>query len=101
MIRRPPRSTLSSSSAASDVYKRQEEHGHDLGGWVSQQEGSLDRTLCHTHLQLSPNAPAVLVHRVFKMLGPGAVYVTDAGLLKGAIFKQALVTHGYKATLTD
>eukprot|EP00658_Telonema_sp_P-2_P006087 TRINITY_DN12316_c0_g1_i12.p1 TRINITY_DN12316_c0_g1~~TRINITY_DN12316_c0_g1_i12.p1 ORF type:complete len:175 (+),score=52.47 TRINITY_DN12316_c0_g1_i12:117-641(+) len=27
MIRRPPRSTLSSSSAASDVYKRQEEKG--------------------------------------------------------------------------
>ena len=26
MIRRPPRSTLSSSSAASDVYKRQVEH---------------------------------------------------------------------------
>src|SRR5665648_323415 len=37
MIRRPPRSTLSSSSAASDVYKRQEEHhalqipGHAAG----------------------------------------------------------------------
>eukprot|EP00658_Telonema_sp_P-2_P078227 TRINITY_DN7278_c0_g1_i5.p1 TRINITY_DN7278_c0_g1~~TRINITY_DN7278_c0_g1_i5.p1 ORF type:complete len:433 (-),score=115.31 TRINITY_DN7278_c0_g1_i5:447-1745(-) len=28
MIRRPPRSTLSSSSAASDVYKRQVQHGH-------------------------------------------------------------------------
>eukprot|EP00658_Telonema_sp_P-2_P008287 TRINITY_DN13110_c0_g2_i1.p2 TRINITY_DN13110_c0_g2~~TRINITY_DN13110_c0_g2_i1.p2 ORF type:complete len:107 (-),score=19.58 TRINITY_DN13110_c0_g2_i1:30-350(-) len=27
MIRRPPRSTLSSSSAASDVYKRQQKHG--------------------------------------------------------------------------
>ena len=27
MIRRPPRSTLSSSSAASDVYKRQNLHG--------------------------------------------------------------------------
>src|SRR5664280_3135336 len=27
MIRRPPRSTLSSSSAASDVYKRQGRHG--------------------------------------------------------------------------
>src|SRR5664280_520764 len=26
MIRRPPRSTLSSSSAASDVYKRQSQH---------------------------------------------------------------------------
>lgn len=28
MIRRPPRSTLSSSSAASDVYKRQPPHPH-------------------------------------------------------------------------
>ena len=28
MIRRPPRSTLSSSSAASDVYKRQEKYGY-------------------------------------------------------------------------
>src|SRR5665648_635774 len=41
MIRRPPRSTLSSSSAASDVYKRQEKRnkkktgiavGHDATG---------------------------------------------------------------------
>ena len=32
MIRRPPRSTQSRSSAASDVYKRQGEHGDgDLG----------------------------------------------------------------------
>ena len=30
MIRRPPRSTLSSSSAASDVYKRQGKRGHPL-----------------------------------------------------------------------
>eukprot|EP00658_Telonema_sp_P-2_P039129 TRINITY_DN27999_c0_g1_i2.p1 TRINITY_DN27999_c0_g1~~TRINITY_DN27999_c0_g1_i2.p1 ORF type:complete len:391 (+),score=98.06 TRINITY_DN27999_c0_g1_i2:124-1296(+) len=30
MIRRPPRSTLSSSSAASDVYKRQEKGAHSL-----------------------------------------------------------------------
>src|SRR5665648_956669 len=37
MIRRPPRSTLSSSSAASDVYKRQVS-GHWIwgGGWLSQ-----------------------------------------------------------------
>src|SRR5678815_3323910 len=32
MIRRPPRSTLDRSSAASDVYKRQLEDGPDLGG---------------------------------------------------------------------
>src|SRR5664280_3586670 len=31
MIRRPPRSTLSSSSAASDVYKRQEQVAAHLG----------------------------------------------------------------------
>src|SRR5664280_3707485 len=31
MIRRPPRSTLSSSSAASDVYKRQVDHRRALG----------------------------------------------------------------------
>ena len=31
MIRRPPRSTLSSSSAASDVYKRQEQEARHLG----------------------------------------------------------------------
>eukprot|EP00658_Telonema_sp_P-2_P052153 TRINITY_DN40339_c0_g1_i1.p1 TRINITY_DN40339_c0_g1~~TRINITY_DN40339_c0_g1_i1.p1 ORF type:complete len:286 (+),score=62.74 TRINITY_DN40339_c0_g1_i1:82-939(+) len=31
MIRRPPRSTLSSSSAASDVYKRQDESGDESG----------------------------------------------------------------------
>src|SRR5674536_320233 len=32
MIRRPPRSTLSSSSAASDVYKRQVVHRHASHG---------------------------------------------------------------------
>eukprot|EP00658_Telonema_sp_P-2_P060063 TRINITY_DN49097_c0_g1_i2.p2 TRINITY_DN49097_c0_g1~~TRINITY_DN49097_c0_g1_i2.p2 ORF type:complete len:164 (+),score=38.59 TRINITY_DN49097_c0_g1_i2:84-575(+) len=31
MIRRPPRSTLSSSSAASDVYKRQGDKGREMG----------------------------------------------------------------------
>ena len=34
MIRRPPRSTLSSSSAASDVYKRQEQ-GHAVTKFLS------------------------------------------------------------------
>src|SRR5664280_2880437 len=35
MIRRPPRSTLSSSSAASDVYKRQEEMYYKISDFVS------------------------------------------------------------------
>src|SRR5450756_3178240 len=35
MIRRPPRSTQSRSSAASDVYKRQIKPALALGGWVA------------------------------------------------------------------
>src|SRR5665648_1300721 len=41
MIRRPPRSTLSSSSAASDVYKRQPYHlggHHPLDRWQTPQD---------------------------------------------------------------
>ena len=34
MIRRPPRSTLDRSSAASDVYKRQAQHIGRLGSWA-------------------------------------------------------------------
>src|SRR5674536_54717 len=34
MIRRPPRSTLSSSSAASDVYKRQVVPDGDMPAWL-------------------------------------------------------------------
>src|SRR5664280_3702632 len=37
MIRRPPRSTLSSSSAASDVYKRQVEDGQGVRGGVARE----------------------------------------------------------------
>src|SRR5665648_1161852 len=48
MIRRPPRSTLSSSSAASDVYKRQIERGSGQG---------------HTHL--AGTAVAHVAHSVY------------------------------------
>ena len=42
MIRRPPRSTLSSSSAASDVYKRQDIYSTIVRGavWTPQGGGS-------------------------------------------------------------
>eukprot|EP00658_Telonema_sp_P-2_P056811 TRINITY_DN45265_c0_g1_i1.p1 TRINITY_DN45265_c0_g1~~TRINITY_DN45265_c0_g1_i1.p1 ORF type:complete len:123 (+),score=16.51 TRINITY_DN45265_c0_g1_i1:43-411(+) len=39
MLPRPPRSTLSSSSAASDVYKRQTRN-HPLAAWLWQQPGA-------------------------------------------------------------
>ena len=38
MIRRPPRSTLDRSSAASDVYKRQEFHGR-VARWLEDHAG--------------------------------------------------------------
>eukprot|EP00658_Telonema_sp_P-2_P007598 TRINITY_DN12839_c0_g1_i1.p2 TRINITY_DN12839_c0_g1~~TRINITY_DN12839_c0_g1_i1.p2 ORF type:complete len:129 (+),score=44.53 TRINITY_DN12839_c0_g1_i1:94-480(+) len=47
MIRRPPRSTLSSSSAASDVYKRQ---GHKCSGPCDQQRRCVSNgTTCPTY----------------------------------------------------
>eukprot|EP00658_Telonema_sp_P-2_P046058 TRINITY_DN34143_c0_g1_i1.p1 TRINITY_DN34143_c0_g1~~TRINITY_DN34143_c0_g1_i1.p1 ORF type:complete len:113 (+),score=45.94 TRINITY_DN34143_c0_g1_i1:86-424(+) len=39
MIRRPPRSTLSSSSAASDVYKRQVDYGGVPDGYYKPNRG--------------------------------------------------------------
>src|SRR5665648_1258249 len=66
MIRRPPRSTLSSSSAASDVYKRQTMHlvklcvgvetVQDLRAWQAERLRTLARAgktleLCHRTLQ--------------------------------------------------
>src|SRR5664280_1962606 len=44
MIRRPPRSTLSSSSAASDVYKRQQ-HGFVVGQGIQEIIVALDESL--------------------------------------------------------
>ena len=38
MIRRPPRSTQYASSAASDVYKRQEGTLYDLNQWLRKQQ---------------------------------------------------------------
>src|SRR5665648_537215 len=63
MIRRPPRSTLSSSSAASDVYKRQ------VGGWGSvQQAGDL--------LDGAAGGPGQRVDHVRR---PGGAWQADAG----------------------
>src|SRR5664280_3855347 len=51
MIRRPPRSTLSSSSAASDVYKRQAHRGgHRKDSW------------CQSENDLSAPGPCRIIH---------------------------------------
>src|SRR5674536_361320 len=59
MIRRPPRSTLSSSSAASDVYKRQDALRRALAGWQLNVDNHDSRRLIlvqEVHLQLEMNA---------------------------------------------
>ena len=56
MIRRPPRSTLLSSSAASDVYKRQETHCGTCGTCTERREalrlaGIDDKTIYESDLK--------------------------------------------------
>src|SRR5665648_39785 len=65
MIRRPPRSTLSSSSAASDVYKRQD-NGYILDslGWVYFHMGELEKARIEMEhaVSLEPDDPYILEH---------------------------------------
>src|SRR5680860_1834632 len=61
MIRRPPRSTQSRSSAASDVYKRQVEP-HARSRWTTEERGCpshgyLDHHPSHPLKLLRPQAP--------------------------------------------
>src|SRR5428012_16250 len=51
MIRRPPRSTQSRSSAASDVYKRQEHHQHEHGPDDPPGEPHVHAPVSYTHLR--------------------------------------------------
>ena len=58
MIRRPPRSTLDRSSAASDVYKRQDQlHAENLAGILTnlvQRLGHLHATALATATSMNP-----------------------------------------------
>src|SRR5678809_1636741 len=75
MIRRPPRSTLDRSSAASDVYKRQ---GRDRGVCMGAHHRMLrvtdDNDALRRHFELGVNFVASLVnrHRI-------EAYILDAG----------------------
>eukprot|EP00658_Telonema_sp_P-2_P042998 TRINITY_DN3095_c0_g1_i2.p1 TRINITY_DN3095_c0_g1~~TRINITY_DN3095_c0_g1_i2.p1 ORF type:complete len:641 (+),score=147.63 TRINITY_DN3095_c0_g1_i2:143-2065(+) len=88
MIRRPPRSTLSSSSAASDVYKRQGINA-EYGGFGSARMSQTDELqslfqqldeasaatalpICDQILQLAPNDTDALVAKATALIQNGA-----------------------------
>eukprot|EP00658_Telonema_sp_P-2_P001936 TRINITY_DN1071_c0_g1_i2.p1 TRINITY_DN1071_c0_g1~~TRINITY_DN1071_c0_g1_i2.p1 ORF type:complete len:139 (-),score=11.94 TRINITY_DN1071_c0_g1_i2:75-491(-) len=68
MIRRPPRSTLSSSSAASDVYKRQAIQPVDTHELVPVGRGGRETHLCSARWWWSLAKSARIVTRSFNWL---------------------------------
>eukprot|EP00658_Telonema_sp_P-2_P022669 TRINITY_DN19060_c0_g1_i8.p1 TRINITY_DN19060_c0_g1~~TRINITY_DN19060_c0_g1_i8.p1 ORF type:complete len:124 (-),score=40.91 TRINITY_DN19060_c0_g1_i8:27-398(-) len=87
MIRRPPRSTLSSSSAASDVYKRQSlEHVDAWRGLetiehmlvelpvvLGDQVRSRPKRPCHVHQDLTLNPPSKIKFITFQNYYCGSI----------------------------
>src|SRR5664279_4387817 len=84
MIRRPPRSTLSSSSAASDVYKRQEEVVHldvdHAEPWIALQQPLSD---AHHEVGLSQPCATVDEQRVHAEGGGGLAMAVHHGPGRG------------------
>src|SRR5665648_1026684 len=75
MIRRPPRSTLSSSSAASDVYKRQVIYGHNM--WTDEMFGILEK---YSNLEFYKNHKYVYIleEDMVRKYEVFSAYFTDA-----------------------
>eukprot|EP00658_Telonema_sp_P-2_P020663 TRINITY_DN18187_c0_g1_i1.p1 TRINITY_DN18187_c0_g1~~TRINITY_DN18187_c0_g1_i1.p1 ORF type:complete len:101 (-),score=38.45 TRINITY_DN18187_c0_g1_i1:244-546(-) len=80
MIRRPPRSTLSSSSAASDVYKRQILDAAKTGGKLQIQISALKTLLnvaTQEHLQVDLAHTKGLIDHLVAMLDSDSEEIRD------------------------
>eukprot|EP00656_Telonema_subtile_P038942 TRINITY_DN440_c0_g1_i5.p2 TRINITY_DN440_c0_g1~~TRINITY_DN440_c0_g1_i5.p2 ORF type:complete len:133 (+),score=17.10 TRINITY_DN440_c0_g1_i5:102-500(+) len=85
MIRRPPRSTLSSSSAASDVYKRQvstQSTGRPISGIAHPQQDEL-RGQCPALVHASDRALMCCAQYLFKY-----IIIGDTGVGKSCLLLQ-------------
>src|SRR5450756_2933319 len=76
MIRRPPRSTQSRSSAASDVYKRQGVHGEEAVRVPQREQELADHLVDHVGAE-APRAPRVLAGEHEPAKGVRALVVED------------------------
>src|SRR5678816_3373209 len=92
MIRRPPRSTLDRSSAASDVYKRQTpERAAELGVELksSPREVASASDIVSVHVALTPETKHFLSTDFFNAMNEGAYFINTA---RGEVVdQQALV----------
>lgn len=59
------------------------------------------QVLRHNQLTADPLASLLLLHRMFQVLGPSVVYITDKGKLQGSISKYHLCVNGYSNNFTD
>src|SRR5665648_1297952 len=89
MIRRPPRSTLSSSSAASDVYKRQgeveriEEEDHPRAGVVAQLD--VDELVVEDALEGELRGLLTYLDHVAPVISGGRVTLRPPGLVRASV----------------
>eukprot|EP00658_Telonema_sp_P-2_P067556 TRINITY_DN56482_c0_g1_i1.p1 TRINITY_DN56482_c0_g1~~TRINITY_DN56482_c0_g1_i1.p1 ORF type:complete len:285 (+),score=77.97 TRINITY_DN56482_c0_g1_i1:107-961(+) len=91
MIRQPPRSTLSSSSAASDVYKRQEYGCSPMGGDEDEVETLIDHG--HSHAHSRPHEKRNLLYALGLTLAFTAVELVAALATKSVVLAMDALHH--------
>src|SRR5664279_4964234 len=106
MIRRPPRATLSSSSAASDVYKRQVANSADLAQPVPFSAASSIAAPKHANVVRAGEALAAAEYALYQEMSPVQGSLLDAYLrrLAGASantqrYVQNIAAHGSCTTV--
>src|SRR5678816_3652926 len=100
MIRRPPRSTLDRSSAASDVYKRQESGiGYGLsaalGGAITLKDGMVEQSNFHDYPVVRMHQmPRIEVHIVPSREKPSGVGEPSTPVIAPALANALLALEG-------
>src|SRR5450756_3119899 len=97
MIRRPPRSTQSRSSAASDVYKRQTKAMIDADGWLN--TGDVARISGTGHIYITGRIKEIIVMSNGEKIPPGDM---EIAILHDPLIDQVMIfgeAHPYLVAL--